>query len=158
MKLSRATFCLLFFVITSCSMVHQTPSKPPITFDSAYLNHQIRLIVIKGWPLKTDSALTLLLEYDTTNEIVFPSNYNVRIFIQQEGEWVEIQDELVAGTEEPIILSSNNPVSYDHIVGFWPQLIDLNKTYYMRVYVFGDMTTTEGIKKVAAFVDFVVKP
>jgi hypothetical protein len=159
MKISRLALGLLFFIVSGCSSVHQSPRESPIDFDPDYLNQQINLLVVKGFgPLKTDGPLAILLEYNTTNKIIFPSNYNLRIFIQQDGEWLEILERPVIWSEDQVILSPNDPSSYGHIVTFWPQLSDPNKTYNMRLYVFGDMTTPEGIKRVAAFVDFVVVP
>ena len=158
-KISRAVLSLLLFAIAACSIGIQRPGEPPLDFDLAYLNQQINLLIVKGFgPLKTDGPLAILLEYNTTNKIVFPSNYNLRIFIQQDSEWLETLERPVIWSEDQVILSPNDPSSYGHIVTFWPQLGDPNKTYNMRLYVFGDMTTTEGIKEVAAFVDFVVTP
>jgi len=159
MKISHAYLTLLLFVVTSCSIVHQIPTKPPIDLDPSYLNRQIRLLIVKEFgPLRTNTDVAILLQYYTTNRIVFPSDYNLRIFIEQEGKRVEIAEKPAIRPKDPIVLSPDNPSSYGHIVGFWPQYPDPNKTYYLRVYVFGDMTTPDGIKKVAAFVDFVVTP
>ncbi len=159
MKKLCIALSLLCSLITSCSVIYRRPDKPPIDFDSAYMNHQIRLIVIKELSaFKTNSDVAVQLEYDTTNEIVFPSNYNLRLFIQQDGEWVEIREKPTIRVGDPVILSPNIPSLYGQIVGFWPQLDDLTKTYYMRVYVFGDMKTPEDTKKVAAFADFILTP
>jgi hypothetical protein len=154
-RISRAAVSLLFLMTAACSAAYQRPSKSPINFDSAYLNRQIKLLVVEQWPYKTNDSMAVLLEYKTTNVIVFPSNYNLRIFIEQGGEWVVIQEKPFPCPEDPIVLSPDT-VTNNQIVAFWPQLDDLNKTYFMRLYVFGEMTTPEGIKAVAAFVDFVV--
>ena len=150
---------LLCSLISSCSPNYRKPDKSPIDFDSVYMNHQIRLIAMKELsPFKTNDFEALLLEYDTTNEIVFPSNFNLRLFIQQDGEWVEIREKPTIRVEDPVILSPKIPSSHGQLVGFWPQLDDLTKTYFMRVYIFGDMKTPEGTKKVAAFADFILTP
>ncbi len=101
----------------------------------------------------------MLLGYYTTNEIVFPSNYNLRLYVQQDGQWVEIKEKPTIRPPDEVDLSPKIPSSYGQIVAFWPQLEDLAKTYNMRAYVFGDMTTSEGQKQqVAAFADFVLTP
>lgn len=156
-KVSRAALSLLLFVIAACSAAYQIPDKPPIDFDLDYLNRQIRLLVVDQWPYKTNDSMAVLLEYNSSNEIEFPSNYNHRIFIEQGGEWVEIQEKPFPWPDDPIVLSPDT-VTDDQIVAFWPQLNGLDKTYFMRLYVFGDMTTPDGTKEVAAFVDFVVTP
>jgi len=160
MRKSLLAFCLLWFMMTSCSTVHRSPSKPPIDFDPAYLNQQIRLVVVKELSaFKTDQDIGLLLEYNNTNEIVFPNNYNLRIFIQQDGQWVEIKEKPTIRPSDEVVLSPNIPSSYGQIVAFSPQLGDLTKTYYVRIYIFGDMTNPEGKKQqVASFADFVLTP
>jgi hypothetical protein len=153
-KLLVSLSFLLCFTITSCS-----PNKPPIEFDSAYLNKQIRLIALKELSaFKTNEDVAVHLEYNTENKIVFPNNYNLRIFIQEQDKWIEIKEKPTVRPENQVVLSPEIPTSYGQIVGFWPQLDDLTKTYRVRVYVFGDMTTSEGTKQVAAFVDFVLTP
>jgi hypothetical protein len=140
-------------------MSNGSPEKPPVEFDPAYLNQQIKLIAIKNLSaFKTKYPVAVLLEYDSTNEIVLPSNYNLRIFIQQDEQWLEIKERPTTSPKDPIVLSPSIPSSYGQIVAFLPALDDLTKTYQMRVYIFGDMTTQEGIRKVAAFVDFVLTP
>lgn len=153
------TIILLCSLAASCSVNSQSPETPPIDFDSAYLNQQIKLTVVNELSaFRTDSVVALLLEYNTTNEIVFPSNYNLRLFIQQDGEWVEVKEKPTIRPDEPVVLSPNIPTSYGHIVAFWPQLDNLERKYDMRAYLFGDMKTAEGIQKVATFADFILRP
>ena len=158
--MKRLFVCLLgltFFLITSCSMINSGPDKPPIAFDPAYLNQQIRLIPLKEMSaFKTEYPVAVLLQYTSTNEIVFPNNFNLRIFIQQNDQWLEIKEQPTTRPKDPIILSRQ--ALSRQIVMFSPELDDLTKTYHMRVYVFGDMKTQEGTKQVAAFVNFVLTP
>jgi hypothetical protein len=150
---------LACFMIASCSALNGKPDKPPIEFDPAYLNQQIKLIAIKNLSaFQTKYPVAVLLEYDSTNEIVLSSNYNLRIFIQQDGQWLEVKDQITMRPKDPIVLSPSIPSSYGQSVMFFPSLDDLTKTYHMRVYVFGDMKTQAGTQRVAAFVDFVLTP
>ncbi len=151
---------LLCFVLVSCSAIDSSATKPPISFDPAYLNQQISLIVVKELSaFRTNQDVALHLEYNTENEIVFPSNYNLRIFVQQGGQWVEVKEKPTIRPSGEVVLSPKIPSSYGQIVAFRPQLADLTKTYYMRVCVFGEMTSPEGKKReVAAFANFVLTP
>lgn len=150
---------LLSFILTSCSALGEDAVNPPIQFDAIYLNQQIRLIAMKQLsPFTTRDPVAVHLEYDSENEIVFPSNYNIKTFAKQDGKWVEIKEKPEIRSDNKVILSPSIPISYGQIVVFSPALDDLTKTYYMRIYVFGDMTTPDGIKQVAAFVDFVLTP
>lgn len=144
---------------SSCSAIPRTPDKPPIDFESAYLNRQIRLVVIKELSaFNTHDSVGVHLEYDTANRIVFPSDYNLRLFAQEDGKWTEIRELPTIRPTGPVILSPSIPSSYAQIVAFWPQLDDVTKTYFMRAYVFGDMEASGGTKRVAAFADFVLTP
>jgi hypothetical protein len=158
-KLLTSLLLLLCFAVTSCSKLQSAPDKPPVEFNPSYLNQQIKLIAYKQLnPFKTDVPVSLHLEYDTTNKIVFPPNYNLKIFIRQNGRWDMIQENPSTRSTSPVILSPDTYLSYQQIVTFSPDLGDLTKTYFMRAYVFGDMTTTEGNKQVAAFSDFLLSP
>lgn len=159
MKKFLISLSLLYSLMTSCSTLKSIPNKPPVDFDAAFLNQQIRLVAMRELgSFRTGDDQAVLLEYNTTNKIVFPNDYNLRIFIQQNGQWIEIKEKPTIRPEKQVILSPNIPTSYGHIVGFWPQLDDLTKMYNMRLYVFGEMETPDGTKQVAAFVDFVLTP
>lgn len=148
---------LLCVVTFSCSTL--SPDKPPIDFDPTYLNQQIKLVVIKELSaFQARYPVTVLLQYNSSNEIVFPNNFNLRIFIRQNTQWIEIREKPSIRPKDQIVLSENNPTSFQQIVMFSPALDDLTKTYYVRVYVFGDMKTSEGSKQVGAFADFVLTP
>jgi len=158
-KLLMVLVLLLYFAITSCSVINNGPDKPPIVFDSAYLNQQIRLVAIKQLSaFQTKYPVAVHLEYVSSNKIVFPSNYNLRIFIQKDSQWLEIKEKPAIRPKDKVILSPSIPISYEQIIMFSPALDDLTKVYFMRIYVFGDMTMSEGTKQVAAFVDFVLSP
>lgn len=153
-------FTVLCTVAASCSATGRGPKMPPVDFDPAYLNQQIRLVVVKQLSaFRTNQDVAVHLEYNTTRDIIFPSDYNLLMFIQQDGQWVEVKEKPTIRPLDAIILSPRFPSSYGQIVAFRPQLADITKPYYMRVYVFGDMTTPEGQKhQVAAFADFVLTP
>ncbi len=158
MKKLFISLILMCFMIVSCSMVNGQPDKPPVEFDPAYVNQQIQLIAIKEMSaFQTKYPVAVLLQSNSRNEIVFPNNFNLRLFIQQDdGKWLEIKEKPTTLPADPIIMSPT--ALYRHIVMFSPDLDDLTKTYRMRVYVFGEMKTQEGAKQVAAFVDFVLTP
>ena len=150
---------LIISSISSCSVLSPGPDKPPIEFASTVLNQQIRLIAGQHLSAyRTRFPVAVRLEYDSTNEIVFPSNYNLRIFIQKDGQWLEIREKSVIRSKDKIILSPTVALSYDQIIMFVPALDDLTKVYNMRVYVSGNMITSDGTQEVAAFVDFVLNP
>jgi hypothetical protein len=131
----------------------------PIDFDESFLNKQIRLRTGEPiWPLKTTDSLALLLEANAPDKIIFPNDFNLRIFYQEGEKWVELPERPVTRLYDLVVMTPEEPASLYQIVDFWPEYPDVEATYYMRVYVFGDMSTPEGVKEVAAFIDFVVTP
>ncbi len=150
---------LASLILVSCSPSGINQIDPPVEFDQAYLNQQIKLTIVKELSaFKTNQDVAVLLEYDTPNEVTFPSDYNLRIFILQDSSWVEIKEKPTIRPDDPIVLSSNNPSSHGQIVGFWPQLPDTTKTYNIRIYIFGNMKTNQGTKQVAAYTDLILSP
>jgi hypothetical protein len=147
---------LICCILSSCSGSNEKPDTAPVEFDPAYLNQQIRLSAVREMSeFKTDEPVGLALDSYSQNETIFPSNFNLKIFVKQNDTWVEIKEKPVIRSEDKIILY---PEPDGQIVDVFPDLVDLTKEYHMRVYVFGDMTTLEGTKQVAAFVDFVLTP
>jgi hypothetical protein len=104
------------------------------------------------------NAIGLYLEFNAKNaegEIIFPSDFALRIFINQNNQWVEISQLPMIYPPENVILSVASPVN---VVSFFPDLPDKTKKYEMRAYVFGDMKTKNGSHQVSAFVDFKLTP
>ena len=148
---------LVSFILISCSS--NSPEIPPIKLDEVYVNKQIKLIAAQELnDFKTKDSVGLILEYNSENKILFPPNYNLRIFIKEDGKWLEIKEKPTIRPENDVVLSPDVPISYGQIVSFFPQIPDITKKYTMRAYVFGNMTTKEGTVQVGSFVDFILIP
>jgi hypothetical protein len=92
----------------------------------------------------------------SSNEIVFPNDYNLRIFQRKDRDWIEIPE--TPTTRLPtgdIVLSPKKVRETTYVM---PNLRDYTKRYQLRIYVIGDMKTDEGIKQVAAYVDLELSP
>lgn len=160
MKKSFVTFCLLAcLLVGSCAFLDTETDNLPIEFELSNMNQQIKLFAIEEMnTFRIDYPVRLFLAYNaqmSDAEIVFAPNFNLRIFIQKNGKWVEIKEKPVVRADENVFLS---PASNKQLVTFFPDLPDVAQTYSMRVYVFGDMDSADGTKQVAAFVDFVLAP
>lgn len=158
MKINRLLFCS-FLLIVSCSFKQPVLLEPPIDFDAEFLNRQIYLFTVEQvFPYKTDSGLTLILRYNTSNRIVFPKDFNLRIFALGDEKWIELKEWPTVRNWDQIVLTPEDPSSSFRMVSFSPFFPNPRSKYNLRVYVFGDMTTENGIMKVGAFIDFVVSP
>jgi hypothetical protein len=147
---------LVFLLLVGCST-----NIPPIDFDENYLNQQIQLIAIKELnSFETTDAVTVLLNYNTTDKIIFPENYNLRLFVLQNNEWIEIFEvPMDIYPKGDIILSPEDPSSYNRMVTFIPSIADKEKKQHLRIYVFGELQIVAGeTKTVSAYTDVMLAP
>src|SRR4051812_37495472 len=85
---------LLGLTLVACSEFGGAAQKPPLDFDGAYLNQQIQLLAVPQWnTFKTTDDAAVKLLYMTSNKITFPPNYNLRLFILENKEWIEVKDQ-----------------------------------------------------------------
>ncbi len=145
--------CLVF---SSCS----TKEENLVEVNSDYINNQI-LIRIAGFAntFKTVDPIFLELKYNTSNEIVFPNNYNLRLFYQEKDKWIEIKEKPTQRYPEgDIIFSPKISMPIVESVVVFPDLPDLNEEYTLRIYVIGEMNIKERKELVAAYTEIKLSP
>jgi hypothetical protein len=144
----------LFFLL-SCS---SPKDNVQTDIEHEYINQQILLKAPNfGNTFKTEDPIFLDILSQSSNEIVFPNNYNLKIFAKTNEGWIEIKE--IPTTRFPegdTILSPTAQIRESFAVT--PDLVDYSKRYQLRIYVIGDMETNEGIKKVAAYIDLTLNP
>ena len=58
-----------------------------------------------------------------------------------------------------IVLSPDDPASYNRMITFIPSIPNKEKKYHLRIYVFGELQTVAGeTKTVSAFTDVKLLP
>ncbi len=147
-------------LLTSCLFAPSESDELPIEFDTQYLNKQITIFASPQLnTFRPGESIGLTLFYNTNYQISFPANYNLKIFIRDSGAWKEIEEQpVIRYPNSDIILSPEDPKSYGRMVVFFPDINDTRKSYEIIVYVIGDMTTPEGIIKVAAYSTILLNP
>jgi hypothetical protein len=148
---------LVLFVLNACS--NSTPT-PPITFDEDNLNSQV---LLRRSPLfssnRTTDPIALELKYNSNNTIIFPNNYNIRIFEYVNDGWKEYKEQptvrLPAGDVEfsPDKFMPAVTIFYVH-----PSLPDLHRSYKLRIYISGEMSVNDQILEVGAYTDVYLQP
>lgn len=156
-KISIFCICIWLMLLTSCVVDEK---KAPISIDDKYVNQQI-IIRAPSYAntFKTKDFITLELKYNSNNVIVFPNNYNVRIFEEMTDAWVEIKEkptERIPSGE--IVLSPEKYLPAVQVVAFFPDLPKQDRAYSLRVYVIGQMKEKGEIKDVAAFTHIDLNP
>jgi len=144
-------------LVTSCSS-SELPS--PISIDNEYLNHQIFVRAPSDSnTFNTQDVIYLEIKYNSTNKIVFPNNYNLRIFENTLKKWIEIKEKpmtrIPAGD---IILSPEKMLPAVQGVYVSPALPDPGKKYSLRIYVIGQMEANGQSISVAAYTDVILRP
>lgn len=158
----RNGLLISFLLLLSVSMIAfwgTSSAPPPIEFDQVNLNQQITLDVVEELNTFESGESIFVFVYfnvkDLNAEIVFPNHSNRKMFIKDGKDWVEVFEKPTTYLYENVIL---NRTKCRNALVLDPKLPDLRKPYYLRVYVFGDMTTDEGTIQVAAYTDIMLTP
>jgi hypothetical protein len=78
------------FLLVSCS---SSVDAPPIDIEENYVNQQIVLRAPgHSNTFSTRDPIYLEFESNSNNEIVFPNNYNLRMFERRDGKWIPISE------------------------------------------------------------------
>jgi len=148
-------FCLF---ISSCLVLDESDDAP-IYVDLAHTNQEITLEAIKEVnTFKTNDSIILFIFYNAEEKdarIEFPNDFNFRMFVKQDKNWLEIREYPTIRLYDTVVLMPTNNRSS---VIIDPVLPDIKQKYNVRVYIFGDMFTEDGIQRVTAFTDFVLTP
>lgn len=157
---AKLGLCLLALVgvlpLWSCGPI---PSAPPIAFDDKYLNKQIQLAAPPFMnSLKTGDPLWLELSNVSGEPVVFPADYQIRVFRRVDGTWSEIGElPTYRNPEDHVIHAPGAGLSTDLVV-LVPRVEDPQQEYLLRVYVVGAMQQATGAQQVGAFVDVELRP
>lgn len=150
-------FLLCFLELVGCSSL-EMPS--PVQFDEDLMNRQILLRSPEFYnTFKTTSPITIEIKNTTSYKIVFPNDYNIKIYSKVGDDWKEVKEiptiRLPEGDNE-LFPASDLPTLENIFVS--PDLPDYSLSYHLRVYVFGDLIKDNEVVKVAAYTDVLLVP
>lgn len=128
--------------------------------DEEYVNKQILIRAPANFnTFKTTDSIDLELKYNSGNEITFPNDYNIRIFLRTSDGWDEIHEiPTIRLPEDDVVFSPDAKMTAVENIFISPDFPDYNLQYQLRVYVFGNMKTNDVDVEVAAYTDFTVYP
>jgi len=155
-KFSKTIWIVMFLAfLSSCG---SGKFESPVDFDNAYMNNQIKIFAPQEFnSFSITDAIIFEVEYHSNSEIIFPNNYNVKIFKQSNNQWGELKEKpALRLSEDDIVFSATTDGI--QIFAVEPDLDDYTRDSKLRFYIFGDMKTDEGITKVSAYVDVVLHP
>ena len=155
---------IAFAVVVICLMLmvscKTSVEASPVLVDERYLNKQILLRAPSySNTFKTEDQISLELKYNSSDEIVFPNNYNLRIFERTSDTWVEIKER--PRERYPlgdVVFSATKYMPPVQVIFLMPDLTSLGQKHQLRIYVFGNMKIGDDIVKAAAFTDVTLSP
>jgi hypothetical protein len=152
------SFLLLLFNMILISCV--TQNTDPIPVESVFLNEQIKLRAASYLnTFKTGDAVYLELKYNTNRKIVFPNNYNLRIFYKLDNEWAELKEKPTQRYPEgEIVFSPTVYMPATEVVPVLPDLPSRLKEYDLRIYVMGHMEDKDKLVEVFAYAVIALRP
>ena len=150
-------FIMVQMFLFSCISAYD---EPPVELEEEYVNQQIKLLAPDHFnTYETISPIALEVQYYSNNDIVFPNNYNVRIFKRTDQGWIELKERPVTRLpEDDILFSADKETFAIRLFTVDPELDKYDEPSELRFYIFGDMQDEQGIKQVAAYVDVKLNP
>lgn len=149
---------LLLIILASCTKNSLTV-EAPLDFEEGYLNNQVLLFATaQGNTFKTTDPIAIGMTFRTDTEIVFPNNYNLRLFIKDKESWREISEKPFERypTGEFVFSPSTSPQVHFFFVE--PDIGNIEQKYLLRIYVAGNMMEKGISKTVASYLDIELRP
>ncbi len=150
---------LVILILVAIFLSSCTTLPPPLSFDETYLNNQVILHALKQEnTFRTKDTLLIRMTFNTKTDIVFPNNYNLRLFIEENDEWHEIYEQPRTRLPEGNFVFS--PFTSHQFPGFYvaPALPDFDKKHLVRIYISGEMENEKNTKTVTSFIDVLLFP
>jgi len=151
---------ILFYQLLSLISCSSLEHDPPIGIEKDFINQQILLRAPSfSNTFSTIDPINLELKYNTSNEIIFPNNYNLKLFTQVNEGWIEIQEKpTVRLPSGNIIFSPTKDMPAVEDIFVSPELLDISQQYELRIYIIGDMKVDGDVVRVAAYTDVTLHP
>ena len=139
-------------VVVSCN--GRTDSLPGIAVPSDQMNIQLKLLAPpEANSFKMGTSVRLVASNDANGPIVFPQDYGVKIFRNDNNRWVEVGNSVDYTPGNKTLLPKAQQALGGIIVPIHPAVQD-NQPVTVRVVLVGKM----GDKAVGASIDIVLQP
>jgi hypothetical protein len=160
------TILSFLFLLTGCSITK--PSKQEAAFKEFFPNIEMNSKIrfwdpkIENEPFKIGDPVFLTLENLTTDKVVFPSDYGIKIYnFGDTGGWTEIPNTGIYGPKgSPQVSPKETDMPGITAIPLLPALTSKGKPIVIRVVVVGtvyhDNVPTD--EQVGAYVDVTLQP
>jgi len=149
-------FLIMQFAFLACG---NDESELPVDLEDNYTNQQIKLFTPGQFnTYEPISSVVLEVQYHSDNDIVFPNDFNVKIYERTRKGWIEIPERPILRLPEDDIRFSLDGKTTVRLFTVDPDLDNYGQTHDLRFYIFGDMKVDGGIRPVVAYVDVKLSP
>ena len=109
------------------------------------------------------SDIDIIIENKTSNYIYLASNYGVNLFVylDDESEWIEVENLVHVYPEEPRILCPENDLAFSRdVFSVKPAIQKTDESLYMRILVIGNILDGDFVtdQQVSAYLDVELIP
>jgi len=155
---TKSKTIILMTIIFLCSCTKSQDRPHPEGISAVNLNQDIQIIVPQAWnTFKLDDTVSLQIVNVSNKTLVFDKNFGSRIFLIENGQWIEVKDKLISIGEDSILMKpAVNNTNETRGFSVQPDVSGKTSKTEVRIYIFGKSSDTEEI--VGAYTDVVLKP
>lgn len=160
----RSLLCIIFAICISilvgCNLYETDLSLPEVGIPNNKLNEELYLTAPNGWnTFKTSDMIAVEVTVKSNNTIVFQPDFGARIFLLDDNNWVELEDN-AHHPHGPIYLSSKSGFGDLNVVLLQPNPLDSSKQVKLRIYIIGNVFLDGQItdELVGSYVDINLTP
>ena len=148
-------------ILILCSCVRNSTIsenyEPTMDFPIEKLNSSFIITdpAINNNSYKNDDILLLDLENRSENAIIFPGDFNLRIYQKVGTKWIPVKNNL-ANPQGDWYLPKNQDWKASEELGLIPDITGLEKPTTIRIFAFGKIESTQ--EKVGAYIELTLYP
>lgn len=151
---------MMGLVLLACGP--QSPAgMPDVGVASEALNSEIRVFTPEGKTFKRNERISLTIDVVGTRQVVFAPDFGQRMFLYQNGDWVEVADLPTEYAGGPYILSPSHgdPFMWGD-TSVYPMLPEMEEPVWLRIFVLGRVLKygEPSDEVVGGYVDVLVEP
>lgn len=159
---------ILILLINACTprLVQRVkPQLPDLGIPADEINKRIIIRAPVGInSFRTNSIMYIeikLISHEVKDELAFNSDFGTRLYINQDGQWIEIKNNMqYTGGESQYFLSPTDKEVRPFVNTVLPNLSDYNKTVDLWIFVIGNIVKNGRVtnNKTGAYIEVELKP
>jgi hypothetical protein len=143
---------VLIYFLAAC----RSPEMPGVQIPLGQMNKQLRFYVPpEANTFKVGDHLGLVLENYSGKVIDFPEDYGVKIYIEKDGQWLPVENDILYPSGEKQVLPKEQ-LQFGGIMVVVNPAVNGNQPVTVRVVVTGNISSEN--QPVGAYTDIILQP